>query len=34
MNIIEEVMKAKGYKNNGYKVGGYEGYDYLYNGRK
>ena len=32
MNILEEVMKVKGYKN--YKVGGYGCYNYLHNGRK
>ena len=31
MNIMEEVMDVKGYKNSGYKVGGY---DYLHNGGK
>ena len=34
MNIMEEVMEVKGYKNNGYKVGGYGGYGYLHNGGK
>ena len=34
MNIREEVMKVKGYKNNSYKVGGYGGYNCLHNGRK
>ena len=31
MNIMGEVMEVKGYKNNGYKGGGY---GYLHNGGK